>query len=440
MKTTYFLFCLLALASCAKSPLTPGLPSSQSSFASTPVFDEGFENGTKTAYATGNVAFTSGTWTLNDALVGTSSSDARDGAHAIRIRNTGIVSMDFDVSGGVSTVTVAHAEYGSDGSSTWGLFESVNGGSTYTQVGSAVTTSSTSLATATFTVNVSGAVRFEIQKLSGGSNRIDIDDFTVYGAGSPGGGSSSDNSNLLLGNPSGATTSIANYDNFLYDHGYYIESYNRDRAEPNWVSWYVGDTSLGSIDRSNDFRNDPGLPGGWYEVPATAYSGSGFDRGHNCPSGDRTNTTQANESTFLMDNMIPQAPQNNEQTWANLEEYGRSLVAAGDEIYVVMGSYGTGGIGSNGSASSVDGGLVAVPSNIWKVIVVLPNGSNDLSRITTSTRVIAVNTPNINTINSDWTQYICTVKSIETATGYTLLSNVPASIRTVLENKLDSGN
>lgn len=249
----------------------------------------------------------------------------------------------------------------------------------------------------------------------------------------------SDNSNLLLGNPSGATKSTANADNYLYDHGYYIESYNRSRNEPNWVSWYVGDTSLGSIDRSNDFRPDSSLPMSWHLVQATAYSGSGFDRGHNCPSGDRTNTVIANESTFLMDNMIPQAPNNNEHTWANLEDYGRSLVKAGDEIYVVMGSYGSGGTGSKGTATSVDTGRVVIPSNIWKVILVLPKGDKDLSRITTSTRVIAVNTPNINTINSDWTQYICTVKDIETATGYTLLSNVPAAVRSVLETKKDTG-
>jgi endonuclease G len=403
---------------------------------------ENFESGSKTAYAAGNVTFSTGTWTLTDALVGTSASDAKDGSQSIRVRNTGIISMDFDVSGGASTVTVRHAVYGSDGSSTWGLWVSSDGGSTYTQVGSAVTSSSTTLSTATFTVNLSGTLRFDVRKISGGANRINIDDFTINSQGTTGGGggTSGDNSNLLLGNPSGATNSISNPDNYLYDHGYYIESYNRDRGEPNWVSWYVGDTSLGSIDRSNDFRPDPNLPTGWYEVPSTAYSGSGFDRGHNCPSGDRTNTLVANQSTFLMDNMIPQAPNNNEQTWANLEEYGRSLVSAGNEIYVVMGSYGSGGTGSNGTMSTVDGGLVAVPSNIWKVIVVLPAGNNNLSRITTSTRVIAVNTPNINTISSDWTQYIVTVKDIENATGYTLLSNVPASIRSVLETKKDTGN
>jgi len=102
-------------------------------------------------------------------------------------------------------------------------------------------------------------------------------------------------------------------------------------------------------------------------------------------------------------------------------------------------SYCSGGTGSVGSATTVDGGHVVVPSNIWKVIVVIPNGNNDLSRITTDTRVIAVNTPNINTLSTDWTQYITTVKDIENATGYTLFSNLPASVRTALETKRDAG-
>jgi len=174
-------------------------------------------------------------------------------------------------------------------------------------------------------------------------------------------------------------------------------------------------------------------------VQSNGYSGSGFDRGHNCPSGDRTSSIDANDATFLMTNMIPQAPQNNEQTWANLENYLRTQVTAGNEVYIIMGSYGTGGTGSTGTANSVDAGHVNVPSNVWKVAVIIPVGNNDLSRVTTTTRVIAVNTPNINTINSDWTQYITTVSAIETASGVSLLTALPSNVRTALEAEKDSG-
>lgn len=409
----------------------------------TQTFDEGFEAGTKTAYAIGNVTFGSGSWSLDNALVGTSTSDPKVGSHSVRITSNGTVGMNFDVSTGASTVTVKHAVYGSDGSSTWGLYMSVSGGS-YSQVGSTITTSSSTLATATFTVNTNGSLRFQVRKLTG-SGRINIDEFTInsYDTGSGGGGSGGtvgDNTNMLLGNPSGAGTSVTtNYNNYLYDHTYYISSYNRDKGEPNWTSWYVGPTSLGSTARQDDFRADTNLPSGWYEVGASSYSGSGFDRGHNCPSADRTSTVAANSATFLMDNMIPQAPNNNQQTWGNLEDYGRSLVTAGNELYVIMGIYGSGGTGSNGSATAINSGHVAVPSHVWKIIVVIPNGNGDLSRITSSTRVIAVDTPNINTINSDWTQYITTVQAIENATGYSFFTALPASVKAALETKVDPG-
>ena len=448
----------LFLVSCQKSGVAPdpnfATPNTIAAgngvkdLAITQTFDEGFESASKTAYAAADVTFDSGSWNLDDALIGTSTSDQKTGSHAVRIHNTGTLSMNFDVSTGASTVTMSYAVYGADGSSAFQLWVSSNGGSSYTQVGStAVTTSSTTPSTATFTVNQSGSLRFQLRKTTGGTNRIDIDNFTINsfdggsGGGTTGGTGSSttDNTNLLLGNPSGATNSTGNPNNYLIDQTYFTESYNRDKGEPNWVSWYVGSTSLGAIDRSDDFRADTHLPAGWYEVSNTSYSGSGFDRGHNCPSADRTSTTAANQATFLMDNMIPQAPRNNEQTWANLEAYGRTLVNAGNEIYVVMGSYGSGGTGSSGTATTVDNGHVVVPSNIWKVIVVIPNGNGDLSRITSATRVIAVNTPNINTISTDWTQYITTVKDIENATGYTLFSNLPAGVRTALETKKDAG-
>ncbi|MGF7077706.1 DNA/RNA non-specific endonuclease [Mucilaginibacter sp. UYCu711] len=438
----------LLLLSCQKSVVAPALTTAPAistgnfsqSLAITQTFNEGFESGSKTAYADGNVTFDSGSWDLNDALIGNTTSDRKTGNQAVRVRNTGTIGMNFDVAGGASTVTLSYGVYGTDGASNFQLFVSADGGSSYTQAGATVTASSTTLSTATFTISQTGSLRFQLRKTTGGTNRINIDNFVVNSYDNGTGGSTADNTNLLLGNPSGATNSTSNPNNYLYDQTYYTESYNRDKGEPNWVSWYVGSSTLGSASRANDFRADTNLPSGWYEVGATSYSGSGFDRGHNCPSADRTSTLTANQATFLMDNMIPQAPNNNEHTWANLESYGRSLVSAGNEIYVIMGSYGSGGTGSSGTATTIDNGRVVVPSNVWKVIVVIPNGNNDLSRITTATRVIAVNTPNINAISTDWTQYITTVKDIENATGYTLLSNLPASVRTALETKRDTGN
>jgi hypothetical protein len=150
-------------------------------YASTPAtgLSEGFESGSKTAYASASVTLSSGSWTMADALIGKDSADHKIGAAAARVRNTGTLTMNFSVANGIGTVSVAHAVYGSDGSSAWSLWYSTNSGSTWTQAGSSVTTSSASLGTASFTVNKSGAVRLQIRKTSGGSNRINLDSISA---------------------------------------------------------------------------------------------------------------------------------------------------------------------------------------------------------------------------------------------------------------------
>jgi endonuclease G len=245
--------------------------------------------------------------------------------------------------------------------------------------------------------------------------------------------------NLALGNPSGAVASTTSPTNYLLTKPQYVLSYNRDQGKPNWVSWHLDQNDLGSAARQDDFRADESLPSDWYQVKTSDYSGYGFDRGHNCPSADRTASEADNSATFLMSNMMPQAPQNNQQTWANLEDYCRTLVRDGNELYIICGSYGRGGTGSEGYATTIAGGRVTVPARCWKVVVVLPTGSNDLGRITSSTRVIAVNTPNNINVNPAWAGYRVTVDAIEKASGLDLLSALPLSVQDKLETSVDKG-
>lgn len=249
---------------------------------------------------------------------------------------------------------------------------------------------------------------------------------------------STDDGNMLMGNLSNAVADTIQPDNYLMVKQYYALSYNRSRSIPNWVSWHVKLADLGTITRQDDFRADSSLPPSWFYADETSYFNSGFDRGHNCPSGDRTSTVAANSSTFLMTNMIPQAPYLNQQTWGLLEDSIRQLVHKGNEVFVIMGSYGSGGTGNNGSATAIANGKVTVPANVWKVIVVIPDGSQDLIRVSASTRVIAVNTPNINTVNRNWKLYRTSVDNIEALTGYNILSNVTPSIQQTIESKIDN--
>lgn len=400
---------------------------------------EDFETGAKLSYTAAHVQLTSGSWFLNNALLGTLASDQKNGTKSVRIRNLGSMRMNFDYSDGASTITVKHALFGSDHSSTWELQASTDGGSSYSRIGSTVTSSSSLLQTVTFTVNISGNIRIAIVKTTDDLNRINIDDIRIDPfTGGGGGTTASDDDNILMGNPSNATTDTVSHDNLLMVKTYYSLSYNRSRGTPNWVSWHLHASDLDTFSRSEDFRADTALPTGWYRVCKTCYQGSGFDRGHNCPSADRTASAEANSATFLMTNMFPQAPNLNQQRWARLESFERSLVQQGNELYIVVGSFGTGGTGRNGTKNVINNGHVTVPSTIWKVIVVIPDGTNDLSRVAASTRVIAVMMPNVNNTGSDWKSFRTSVDAIELASGYDLLSNLPFTIQQILETRVDN--
>lgn len=254
-------------------------------------------------------------------------------------------------------------------------------------------------------------------------------------------GAHSPEEHLIMGNPSNATTDINNSLNYLMLKEQYALSYNRDRAIPNWVSWHLDSSWLGSAPRQNDFRPDPTLPTDWYHVSGSSYSGSGFDRGHYTPSADRTSSIPDNSATFLMTNMMPQAPGNNQGPWEKLESYSRTLVGEGNELYIIGGGIGTGGTGDNGFANTIDAGRITVPAQTWKVIIILPAGDNDSSRVTSSTRTIGVIMPNNTAIRPDqWQKYITTVDQVEALTGYDFFSNVEPSIQAQIESKLDAAN
>lgn len=237
---------------------------------------------------------------------------------------------------------------------------------------------------------------------------------------------------LIFGNPSNATADIANENNYLMIKPQYSLSYNRSRAIPNWVAWRLDSTWVGTAPRQDDYRADPALPAGWYQVQDSDYSGSGYDRGHMCPSGDRTRSIPDNSATFLMTNFVPQLPANNQGPWNDFENYCRTLADQGNEIYIFSGG--------QGSAGTIAAGRIVVPLVTWKVVVVIPNGANDLSRISKSTRTIAIVVPNQPPVSTSapWRQFRTTVDAVEALTGYNFFSNVPKNTQEIIERRKDT--
>ncbi len=224
--------------------------------------------------------------------------------------------------------------------------------------------------------------------------------------------------------------------------------YNSAKLIPEFVLWHLENSDLGAEGRSNDFRPDFQLPENLYRVKKRDYQYTryGFDRGHVCPSADRTDTKENNSATFLMTNMIPQSPDLNRIVWKDLEAYERELAVQGNELYIIAGQFGLGGTGATGTFLEIpveqtgapESFSIAVPAYCWKIILLLPPGENDLQRVTSETPVISVCMPNEQGLQQrgSWTAYLCSVDYIEEQCGWDFFTALDDEIENEIESRI----
>jgi endonuclease G, mitochondrial len=257
--------------------------------------------------------------------------------------------------------------------------------------------------------------------------------------GEPGTSSGPTSSQMLLGNPSNAAEDSASPDNYLMMKPVFALAYDNSAGEPRWVSWRLCAADLGNAPRKREFDSDNSLPLDFNIITMRDYAGAGFDRGHMCDHSDRASSLETSYDTFIMTNIIPQAPNCNRKCWAQLENYCRELARSGDRLYISSGPEGRGGVGNKGYADSIAGGRVGVPAECWKVIVVTPdNGTDDLSNVNAGDRVIAVEMPNDNMrCGDEWASFRSSPAAIEAKTGLHFFTALPSEIRAALDVKLD---
>jgi endonuclease G len=121
------------------------------------------------------------------------------------------------------------------------------------------------------------------------------------------------------------------------------------------------DDALGER-RSNRFYEENRIPEE-YRSTLEDYKGSGFDRGHLAPSADMP-TPAANDESFSLANIFPQAPRNNQRPWAQIERATRKYVRrSAGSIYVI-----TGVTHDPSSIKMIGPNRVWVPKYIYKVV------------------------------------------------------------------------
>ena len=112
--------------------------------------------------------------------------------------------------------------------------------------------------------------------------------------------------------------------------------------------------------RTNSFRADERLAPSW-RAELNDYRGSSYDRGHLVPDSDSwSDETEAD--TYVLSNMIPQAPRNNRGLHAHIEMAVRHFAQKVGEIYVI-----TGPIFASSDIVFLND-RVAVPDHIFKLV------------------------------------------------------------------------
>ena len=102
-----------------------------------------------------------------------------------------------------------------------------------------------------------------------------------------------------------------------------------------WTCYELYDVLLQkNVKRQNAFQQDPEIPAN-EQTSLDNYSGSGFSRGHLCPSGDRLYSAAQNKQTFYLTNMQPQIQGHNGGVWGDLEKKVRDWAGRCDTLYIV---------------------------------------------------------------------------------------------------------
>jgi endonuclease G, mitochondrial len=214
---------------------------------------------------------------------------------------------------------------------------------------------------------------------------------------------------LPFGNPSDAGKAANNQ---LVLRQQFAASWNASKNIPNWVAWKLVASDIGDTERSQ-FYADPEI-----DTPSPKdYTRSGYDRGHVCPSKDRSDTPENNKAVFTMLNIFPQIGDNNRGPWEKTEGFGRDLALAGREVYVIAG-----GVGSEGDIKGI-----TVPASTRKAIVALERGKRfpDGQEKAQTFAVIMPNRDEDIEQDDRWQEYQTSVSEIEKKTGYQFFKNAP---------------
>jgi len=205
----------------------------------------------------------------------------------------------------------------------------------------------------------------------------------------------------------------------IVHHDYYSFSYNEPYEQAEWVAYALEKKHLTYDDRKRPyFIEDPKVKS--KSADWRNYKGSGYDRGHLCPAGDRRFSEYAYNETFYTSNISPQDREFNAGVWNQLEMKIRQWVKKGDTHFVITGGVLEQGLDDIGEED------VDVPRYFYKVVA--KGEAKNLKAI----GFLMQNRPS----NKPIEQFVVTIDEIEKRTGIDFFKELPDKVEEKLEREV----
>ena len=209
----------------------------------------------------------------------------------------------------------------------------------------------------------------------------------------------------------------------IVTHEYYTLSYSEPHEQAEWVAYPLHRAHLTNDDRKRPyFIEDP-------EVKSKSadwrnYRGSGYDRGHLCPAGDRRFSEQAYNETFYTSNISPQDRDFNAGVWNRLEQQVRYWCKTYGDLGVITGGVLEKGLREIGQED------VDVPQAFYKVVFRNTDGAE-------AVQVISFLIPN-QASNLPLSDFIVTVDELEERTNLDFFAQKSEEWQNEIEAKVNA--
>ena len=229
----------------------------------------------------------------------------------------------------------------------------------------------------------------------------------------------------------------------------YSVEWDNAKIANRWTCYQLHEgNSLATTDRHDDFKSDPEVA-----VSSTLndYKGSGFSRGHLCPSADRLCSTEQNKQTFFLTNMQPQYQSHNGGLWGRLEEQVRNYATDDrysgihcDTLYIVKAATITDKVTINGQQedgvyTDIKCGKegtrdheLLVPKFFYMALLHYNKATDTYHALAFWTDHIDANQP-----VADLGVYAITIDELEVRTGLDFFCNLPDAIEETVEATID---